>query len=69
MAKSKTIHVTEHNEQVHVTEVENFNAKGIHLAIKEAQGIETNDNVVVIGDIIIDARSIKSVVVVQPAAK
>lgn len=58
----KKLLVVEHSGEQHSTEVENFDALKLHKEIKEAQGNSTNDFVVVIGDVIIDSRSIKKVV-------
>lgn len=58
----KKVVVVEHSGEQHITEVENFNAIELHAEIKAAQKSNTNDFVVVIGNVIIDSRSIKTVV-------
>lgn len=60
----KTIKVVEHNGEEHITEATGYDAKATHADIKAAQNNETSDHTVVIGDVIIDARNIKSVTVV-----
>jgi hypothetical protein len=64
MAKKK-IKIVEHGGDEHITEVENFNAKEVHEQMKAAQLLDTNDYVVCVGDVIIDARSVKSIVPVK----
>ena len=59
------IRIVEHNGEEHITEVEKFSAKSVYEQIKAAQNHDTPDYVVVIGDVIIDARSIKAVVPVR----
>jgi hypothetical protein len=56
------VKIVEHSGEEHITEVENFDAKALYEQIKAAQNHDTPDYVVVIGDVIIDARSIKAVV-------
>jgi hypothetical protein len=65
MAAKKQIKVVEHSGEEHVTEVAEFNAKEVYAEIKAAQDHASNDYVVVIGDVIIDSRSIKTVVPVK----
>lgn len=55
------INIIEHSGEAHTTEVDNFNVQEIFTQLKEAQNSETNDHVVLVGDVIIDARSVKSV--------
>lgn len=62
MAAKKKVLVKEHDGSEHVTEVSGYNAKEVYDQIKAAQNNETSDYVVVIGDVVIDARSIKGVV-------
>ncbi|WJQ02851.1 hypothetical protein QT236_14290 [Geobacillus stearothermophilus] len=59
------IRIVEHSGEEHITEVEKFDAVLLHKQIKAAQNYDTPDYVVVIGDVIIDARSIKAVVPVK----
>ncbi|AKM19791.1 hypothetical protein GARCT_02540 [Geobacillus sp. 12AMOR1] len=59
------IRIVEHSGEEHITEVEKFSAKSVYEQIKAAQNHDTPDYVVVIGDVIIDARSIKAVVLVR----
>jgi hypothetical protein len=61
----KSIMIVEHNGEQHETNIEKYDAVKIHEQIKAAQSNSTNDYVVVIGDVIIDARSIKKVVPVK----
>lgn len=61
---AKKVKIVEHSGDAHITEVETFNAKETQAEIKAAQEHSTNDYTVCIGDVIIDARSIKSVTVV-----
>lgn len=63
--KTLKVKVVEHNGEEHITEVEKFDAKALYEHIKTAQNHDTPDYVVVIGDVIIDARSIKAVVPVK----
>lgn len=60
----KKVKVVEHSGDEHITEVSGYDAKATHVEIKSAQNNETSDYTVVIGDVIIDARNIKSVTVV-----
>jgi hypothetical protein len=62
MKTLKKIKVVEHGGEEHITEVEKFVAKEVYEQIRAAQNHDTPDYVVVIGDVIIDARSIKTVV-------
>jgi hypothetical protein len=64
MAKKK-VKVVEHTGDEQITEVTNFNAQELYQQIKAAQNHATGDYVVVIGDIVIDARSVKKVVPVS----
>lgn len=65
MAETKMkVKIVEHNGEEHITEVTGYDAKATHAEIKEAQSNETSDCTVVIGNVIIDARNIKSVTVV-----
>lgn len=57
------LEIIEHGGNRHETEVESYDAAAIFLAIKEGQN--GTDHVVLIGDVIIDSRSIKSVVQVK----
>lgn len=59
------IRIVEHSGEEHITEVKKFSAKSVYEQIKAAQNHDTPDYVVVIGDVIIDARSVKSVVPVR----
>jgi hypothetical protein len=59
------IKIVEHSGEEHITEVEKFSAKAVYEQIKAAQNHDTSDYVVVIGDVIIDGRSIKAVVPVK----
>ena len=59
------IKIVEHSGEEHITEVEKFDAKALYKEIRSAQNHDTPDYVVVIGDVIIDARSIKAVVPVK----
>jgi hypothetical protein len=61
----KKIKVVEHSGEEHITVVEKFDAKEVYEQIKAAQNHDTPDYVVVIGDVIIDARSVKAVVPVK----
>jgi hypothetical protein len=63
--KTLKVKVVEHSGEEHITEVEKFDAKAVYEQIKAAQNHDTPDYVVVIGDVIIDARSIKAVVPVK----
>lgn len=66
MAQTKmNVKVVEHNGEEHITEVTGYDAKVTHAEIKSAQSIETSDCTVVIGNIIIDARNVKSVTIVE----
>jgi hypothetical protein len=56
------VKIVEHSGEEHITEVEKFDAKEVYEQIRAAQNHDTPDYVVVIGDVIIDARSIKTVV-------
>ncbi|MGY3718666.1 hypothetical protein ACWE42_24445 [Sutcliffiella cohnii] len=56
------IKIVEHSGEQHLTSVVDFNAKETHLEIKNAQSNVSSDHMVCIGDVIIDARSVKSVV-------
>lgn len=68
MAQTKmNVKVVEHNGEEHITEVTGYNAKATHAEIKAAQNNETSDHTVVIGNVIIDARNIKSVTVLITA--
>jgi hypothetical protein len=60
--KTLKVKVVEHSGEEHITEVEKFDAQALYEQIKAAQNHDTPDYVVVIGDVIIDARSIKAVV-------
>ncbi|WP_430508393.1 hypothetical protein [Rossellomorea marisflavi] len=58
------VKVTEHDGTTTYTELEEWNAavaKEIHQEIREAQGHDSADYTVVIGDVIVDARSVKSI--------
>ncbi|XQY90635.1 hypothetical protein ACNRWW_14005 [Metabacillus sp. HB246100] len=55
------ISIIEHSGEVHVTEVESFDSVETFKQLKEAQNIGKNEYMVLIGDIIIDSRSVKSV--------
>jgi hypothetical protein len=57
-----TVKIVEHSGEEHITEVEKFDAKKIYEQMKKAQNHDTPDYVIVIGDVIIDARSVKTVV-------
>lgn len=63
---NKKVKLVEHSGEEHITEVSGYDAKATHTEIKAAQNNETSDYTVVIGDVIIDARSIKSVSVIVP---
>jgi hypothetical protein len=65
LAAKKQVKVIEHSGEEHVTEVASFDAKETYEQIKAAQDHASNDYVVVIGDVIIDSRSIKTVVPVK----
>ncbi|USK48859.1 hypothetical protein LIT38_20330 [Bacillus sp. CMF12] len=66
MATNKVkVRVIEHSGAEHVTEVENYNAAELYQTMKAAQGHDTSEYIVVIGDVIIDSRSIKSVAKVE----
>lgn len=60
MEKTK-VSIVEHSGKEHLTEVENFSAAEIHQNLKEAQSHSTSDYTVLIGEVIIDARSVNSV--------
>jgi hypothetical protein len=57
--------VIEHDGSEDLTEVESYNPQETSQMIKEAQSHDTSDYMVLIGDIIVDARSIKKVKVVK----
>ncbi|WP_078434224.1 hypothetical protein [Metabacillus halosaccharovorans] len=57
--------IIEHSGEVHTTEVDNYNVQEIFTQLKEAQNSETNDHVVLIGEVIIDSRSVKTVSLVK----
>ncbi|WP_096224904.1 hypothetical protein [Geobacillus sp. FJAT-46040] len=59
------IRIVEHSGEEHITEVEKFSAKAVYEQIKAAQNHDTPDYVVAIGDVIIDARSVKAVVPIR----
>jgi hypothetical protein len=59
------VKIVEHSGEEHITEVEKFDAKELYQQIKAAQNHDTPDYVVMIGDVIIDARSVKAVVPVK----
>jgi hypothetical protein len=59
------VKIVEHSGEEHITEVEKFDAQALYEQIKAAQNHDTPDYVVVIGDVIIDARSVKAVVPVK----
>ncbi|EZP74998.1 hypothetical protein H839_15898 [Parageobacillus genomosp. 1] len=59
------VKIVEHSGEEHITEVEKFDAQALYEQIKAAQNHDTPDYVVVIGDVIIDGRSIKAVVPVR----
>ena len=56
------VKIVEHSGEEHITEVEKFDAQALYKQIKAAQNHDTPDYVVVIGNVIIDARSIKAIV-------
>lgn len=53
------LNIVEHSGDIHVTEVENYNALETFNQLRAAQSIESNEFLVVIGDVIIDSRSVK----------
>jgi pyrimidine operon attenuation protein/uracil phosphoribosyltransferase len=55
------VKVIEHSGQEHVTEVESFNALEVYKSIQEAQSSTNGQHVIVVGDVIVDARSIRTV--------
>jgi hypothetical protein len=59
------VKIVEHSGEEHITEVEKFDAKALYEQIKAAQNHDRPDYAVVIGDVIIDGRSIKAVVPVR----
>jgi hypothetical protein len=59
------VKIVEHSGEEHITEVEKFDVQALYKQIKSAQNYDTSDYVVVIGDVIIDARSIKAIVPVR----
>ncbi|UQD53297.1 hypothetical protein C0971_15665 [Bacillus methanolicus] len=63
--KTLKVKIIEHSGEEHITEVEKFDAQALYKQIRTAQNHDTTDYVVVIGDVIIDARSVKAVVSVK----
>ncbi|WP_226528368.1 hypothetical protein [Metabacillus niabensis] len=55
------VNIIEHSGEVHVTEVASFDPLETFNQLKEAQNNESSDHVVLIGSVIIDSRSVKSV--------
>jgi hypothetical protein len=61
------VKIVEHGGDEHVTEVESFNALEVYKAMQTAQSSENGEHVIVVGDVIIDARSVKTVAkVIEP---
>lgn len=55
------IEILYHDGTKKQTKIDNYDAKAVYEDIKAAQSSTSNDHMVLIGDVIVDARSIKSV--------
>ena len=58
-----TIKIVEHSGKVHVTEVENYSVEEVFMKIENAL---SGKFLVLIGGVVIDARSINSITIVEP---